>query len=122
MSGRSTVLIVEDDIDLAEITCELLESAGLAAVFRTTLTDALEYLARNAATTTALITDINLQSPMGGTELAVYAAEEWPDLAICVMSGVGPVRPSRLPARASFLPKPCRSEDLIEFARAAARP
>ena len=119
MVGRPTVLVIEDDIKLAEITCEVIESAGLQAVFRTTLADALDYLGKNTGTTIALVTDVNLMSPMGGIELAVYVAEEWPSVAICVTSGMSLDRPSRLPTGASFLAKPWQANDLIDFVRAA---
>lgn len=113
------VLIVEDDRHLAEITCETIQAEGLQAVFRTSLSDALDYLAGNSAHVCAVLTDINLMSPMGGIELAVYVAEEWPNIAIGVMSGLALERPSRLPLHAVFLPKPWRLEELLNFVQGA---
>ena len=122
MIQNSTVLIVEDDIHLAEVTCEVLEVAGLQAVFRTSIAEAMDYLARNSGTTSALFTDINLASPMSGIELAVYVAEEYPAIAICVTSGFTGVRPKRLPEKATFLAKPWHLADLMDFADAVIKP
>ena len=115
MVTRSIVLVVEDDVTLAEITCELIEAAGLSAVFRTTMADALDYFAKFSGTMAALFTDINLHTPMGGIELAVHVAAEWPDVAICVTSGIAHERPRQLPEKARFLAKPWRGDELVSF-------
>ena len=121
MSKHAVVLIVEDDVEVAELTCEVVEIVGVAAVYRTSVTDAIEYLARNTPNTVGLITDINLAAPMSGIELAVYAAAEWPALAICVISGMTAERPRRLPASVSFIPKPWRAADIVAFVERAVR-
>ncbi len=115
----STILIVEDDIQLAEVTCAVVELSGLQAVFRTSIAEAVDYLSRNPATTVGLLTDINLMTPMGGIELATYVAAEWPRVAICVTSGFSPERPARLPPKAIFLAKPWKPPELISFAEQA---
>ena len=121
MSRPSTILIVEDDIALAEITCDVIALGGVTAVYRANIRDAIDYLAQNAGSTVGLFTDVNLLSPMGGIELAVYVAQEWPGVAICVTSGVSHERPMRLPEKARYLPKPWSASDLIAFAEEAAR-
>ena len=116
-----TILIVEDDVALAEMACEVIEMSGLSAVYRTTVADAMQYIARHAESTVALVTDINLESPMTGIELAIYVGEEWPHIAICVTSGRGAHRPNRLPERATYLAKPWATSDLLRFAEGAGR-
>lgn len=111
------VLVVDDDPDLAEVACEIMTMAGTPAIYRTSVTDAIEAMTRYAGSLGALLTDINLASPMSGIELAIYVAEEWPDVTIGVMSGVFVERPKRLPDKATFLLKPCRPPDLVAFAR-----
>lgn len=120
-SERPTVLIVEDNVEVAEMTCEFVELAGLQAIYRTTVEEAMDYIARNPDSTVGLITDINLETPMSGIELAVYVAEEWPLIAICVTSGIVAERPKRLPTKAGFLPKPWHAPDLLAFIGEAAR-
>lgn len=117
----NTILIVEDDVGVAEMACEILALSGLSAVYRTTVDDAMQYIARHAETTVALLTDINLESPMTGIELAIYVGEEWPHIALCVTSGGGSVRPSRLPQRAAYIAKPWSTSELLQFAEEAGR-
>lgn len=109
-----SVLIVEDDIELAEITCEMAAAVGAVAIYRTTVIDALDALSRHS-TIRALVTDINLVTPMSGVDLAVFVATEWPDISICVTSGITDQAPRRLPPGATFLAKPFRSPDLVSF-------
>lgn len=113
------VLVVEDDVRLAEVICELLSSDGIPAIHRTSVTDALEALAQHAGSISVLMTDINLLTPMSGIELAVYAAQEWPEVVLCVTTGGSTERPRRLPANAMFLAKPWDNEELMAFMRQA---
>ena len=121
MSTPDTILIVEDDVGVAEMACEIMQLSGLSAVYRTTVADAMHYIARHADSTVALMTDINLESPMTGIELAIYVGEEWPHIALCVTSGNGSLRPARLPQRATYIAKPWSTADLLRFAEEARR-
>ena len=113
MSSAPQVLIVDDDVALAEVTCEVLGFAGVPAIYRTTVIDATEALVRHADSIAVILTDVHLATPMSGIELAVLVAEEWPGVGICVMSGVFHEKPKQLPERAMFILKPWRSEDLV---------
>lgn len=113
------ILVVEDDVGLAELVCDLLIADGTPAIFRTSVTDALDALARHAGSIAVLMTDINLLTPMSGIELAVYAAQEWPHLALCVTTGGSLERPRRLPDHAMFLAKPWDNGELIALVRKA---
>ena len=109
------VLVVEDDVPLAELICEMLTSAGMPTIYRTSVTEALDTLSRHAGSISVLMTDINLLTPMSGIELAVYAAQEWPGLVLCVTTGGTKERPRRLPDTAMFLSKPWDNDELIAF-------
>lgn len=113
------VLVVEDDISLAELICDLLASDGIRAVYRTTVAEALDMLAQHAGSIAMLMTDINLLTPMSGIELAVYAAQEWPAVVLCVTTGGTRERPRRLPDNAVFLSKPWDNDELIAVVRKA---
>lgn len=113
------VLVVEDDVHLAELICDMLSSAGMPAIFRTSVTDALDVLSQHAGSIAVLMTDINLLTPMSGIELAVYAAQEWPSVVLCVTTGGTNERPRRLPDTAMFLSKPWDNDELIAFVRKA---
>ena len=111
------VLVVEDDVSLAELICDLLTTDGTRAIYRTTVTDALDALAEHAGSIALLMTDINLLTPMSGIELAVYVAQEWPEVVLCVTTGGTTERPRRLPDNAMFLSKPWDNAELIAFVR-----
>ncbi len=119
MHKAPRVLIVEDDVDLAEVTCEVLALSGVVSIYRTTVADAMEALSLHKGSITVLVTDIHLASPMSGIELAVYVAQEWPDVAICATSGISHERPRRLPDKCAFLPKPWHPPTLVAFVRDA---
>ena len=114
------VLIVDDDVEVAELTCEVVELGGVKAVYRTSVVDAIDYLARNAGTVVAVLTDIHLGSPMSGIDLAMHIDVAWPTVAVCVVTGFAGTPPTRLPSRAIFLSKPWRGADLIAFVNRAA--
>ena len=119
MSQQWTVLIVDDDVAIAEVTCEVVQLAGVQAVYRTGVLDAIDFIARNHAEIIALLTDINLASAMSGIELAIHVAQEWPAIAICAVSGLSGERPRRLPETAAYLSKPWQSDDVLAFVTAA---
>ena len=119
MLDKPRVLIVEDNVDLAEVTCELLGLAGHQAIYRTSIADALDALTRHAGAIAVLMTDINLSTPMSGIELAVYTSQEWPEVALCVTSGFAAERPRRLPEKAIFLGKPWQHDELLAFVHQA---
>ena len=115
MSEQPIVLVVDDDIEVAELTCEVAELGGVKAVYRTNVVDAIDFLARHAGPIAGVITDVDLASPLSGIELACHVDVEWPGIAVCVISGVSVTRPIRLPASADFISKPWRSVELLAF-------
>ena len=122
MEKPSVVLIVEDDALLAEMALEMIEEAGLPAVAVDSVDAALDYLKENAGNVAAMFSDVRLKGPLNGVELAAFVAVRWPEIAICVTSGVALERPYRLPKNARFMPKPWKALEVISFVEQAARP
>lgn len=122
MEKPGVVLIVEDDALLAEMALEMIEEAGRPAVAVDSVDAALEYLREHADSVSAMFSDVRLKGPLNGVELAAFVAVRWPEISICVTSGVALERPYRLPRNARFMPKPWKAGEVISFIEQAARP
>ncbi len=119
---RSTILIVEDDPLLRADTMSTLEDAGHSVIDKADADEALGFLLENSTDVAAVLTDINMPGHSDGVHLAEMISRHWPHIGIVVTSGA--LKPSRdLPARAHFLPKPWRADQVVaaiqEFVEAA---
>lgn len=121
MDKASVVLIVEDDALLADMALEMIEETGLKAVAVDSVDAALDYLKEKAEIVAAMFSDVRLKGPLNGIELAAFVAVRWPQIAICVTSGVALERPYRLPKNAQFMPKPWKPNEVVSFVEKAAR-
>ena len=122
MDKAPVVLIVEDDALLADMALEMIEEAGVKAMAVDSVDAALDYLKEHADNVAAMFSDVRLKGPLNGVELAAFVAVRWPQIAICVTSGVALERPYRLPKNAQFMPKPWKPLELISFVEKAAKP
>lgn len=122
MDQAPVVLVVEDDALLADMAIEMIEEAGMKAVAVDSVDAALDYLKESAEKVAAMFSDVRLKGPLNGVELAAFVAVRWPQIAICVTSGVALERPYRLPKNAQFMPKPWKPDEVISFVAKAARP
>ena len=116
----SVVLIVEDDALLADMASEMIEETGLHAMAVDSVDAALDYLKENSGNVAAMFSDVRLKGPLNGIELAAFVAVRWPEIAICVTSGVALERPYRLPKNAQFMPKPWKPVEVVTFVERAA--
>lgn len=112
----ATVLLVEDDESLADVTAELLMSHG-AQVLRAA--DAAQALQRLAAGSPAdvVLTDVVMPGVMNGVALARHLREQRPDLPVVLISGYS----NTAIAEGEFvqLRKPCAPADLVAALHAA---
>jgi two-component system, response regulator PdtaR len=122
MGQPSVVLIVEDDALLADMASDMIEEAGLQAMVVDSVDAALDFLKESSDEVAAMFSDVRLKGPLNGIELAAFVAVRWPQIAICVTSGVALERPYRLPKNAQFMPKPWKPTEVIAFVEKAARP
>ena len=104
-------LIVENDTLQREAIADLLKGRGLEVVECTTAEAAELVLAAVGRELLVLVTDVNLDGRMTGTELAEYAKDQYPWLKVIVISGAA--RPE-LPENTCFLQKPYDSADLLD--------
>ena len=114
MAGRGTVLVVEDDPSVRDMTTRLLRRAGfdVAAV-----ADGLDAIARadQAESADVLVTDVVMPN-MGGIELAERMMARYPDLGVVLLSGYTPetLDLERVIAHgATFMAKPVTSNTLV---------
>jgi two-component system, cell cycle sensor histidine kinase and response regulator CckA len=113
--GSETILVVEDDNILREITAKLLQDAGYRVVDAKDAEDALKIVAASPAEIDLLLTDV-IMPGSSGVDLAKLAAGGHPKLRLLFMSGytgdlVG--RQGVLLQQDSFLEKPFTKRSLL---------
>ena len=88
MTGKKTILLVEDEALIAEVTAETLRDLGFEVEEAATAAAALAFAKGHIETLSAAIVDLNL--PDGkGDELAKTLRALKPDLPIVIASGTG---------------------------------
>ena len=118
--GGWTVLLVEDDRDVRDMTVARLEDMGHRVLETDSATSALGMLAEGA-TVDFMLTDINLPGGMNGVDLARQARRLHPRLKLLFVSGCRPPREIERNLSGEILLKPYRREELTAaMARAAA--
>jgi len=86
-AGRGeTVLVVEDDSDVRELTAAMLDALGYVTVQASNADEALQLL-RQIPAIDLLLTDMTMPGHMNGRELAAEAARLRRDLRVVYMSG-----------------------------------
>jgi CheY-like chemotaxis protein len=112
-----TVLIVDDDPVLASIAEIAREGGYLVAPARDAV-EAVRLLERGGIS--VVLTDLQMPGSMDGFSLVRRVAEQWPDVALIIMSGWVRPFPGMLPPGAEFLGKPFSEDALAKLLLAAA--
>ena len=113
--GSGTILVVEDDKNLREITVKLLEDGGYKVVDARDSEDALRIVAASQPEIDLLLTDV-IMPAISGPELVKRASEGHPNLRALFMSGYTGDLVSRYGAaiqESSFLEKPFTKRSLL---------
>lgn len=110
------VLLVEDEPIIRMVTADALEDAGLRCFEAENADEAFIKLAKHSDIR-VLFTDINMPGSMDGLALAAAVHERHPNVELIVTSGRRFYRDDELPDHGTFIPKPYRSERLIELVR-----
>jgi PAS domain S-box-containing protein len=114
--GSETILVVEDDKNLREITVKLLEDGGYRVVGAKDSDDALAIVAASQPEIDLLLTDV-IMPAMSGPELVKRAGEGHPNLRVLFMSGYTGDLVTRHGAAIqenSFLEKPFTKRSLLK--------
>ncbi len=113
-SGSGTVLVVEDDALVREVTCRTLEAQGYRCVTAATGEDALDLIRKRPEQIDLVLTDVVMQG-MGGRELAEQMAGLHPRIPVLFMSAYTSddvIRRGLLAEDAPFVQKPVAPEVL----------
>ncbi len=119
---RTNVLVVEDEVMISELVCEVLEENGFEVHTASTGEAALNYL-DSAPQIDVLFTDINLEGRMDGSALAKAVRERRPELPIVYCSGrYSPSAIAPLMTRSVFVKKPYDLGDICTLLNRLAGP
>jgi two-component system response regulator FlrC len=116
-----SVLVVEDDLPLAEALCDTLRSSGYRPVAADSAEQALARLEQG--TVSLVITDVQLDG-MDGHALLRAVKQRWPELPVVVVTAYGTVGRAVAAMRegaSDYLLKPFEAEALLEIAARFAR-
>jgi len=120
-TGSETILVLEDDPDVRELTVLQLKSLGYSVMQAHDGNSALEILDKEAGID-LLLSDVVLPGGLRGPEVAVMARVSKPELKVLFMSGYTQnalESHSELGDAALLLNKPFRKKDLAEKVREA---
>jgi two-component system, cell cycle sensor histidine kinase and response regulator CckA len=118
-SRRETLLVVEDDLAVCNVTRRILERAGYQVLVAENGRLALEAVERSPREITLVITDISMPG-MSGPELGAELLQRKPKIKILYLSGYSPqvlVEGGSVGAEAEFLGKPFTTSALLEKVR-----
>ena len=120
--GTETILVVEDDHSVRQMTRRVLQSKGYKIWEAASAQEALGLWDSHAGEIALLLTDIVMPGKMSGRDLADRLWGQSPGLRVIFMSGysaevVGKNTDSIQRARSRFLQKPCSARTILETVR-----
>lgn len=115
------VLLVEDNIDVAATTADMLAAAGLEVARASSAADALAYLAASTRTPDAVLSDIAMPGSMNGIELAFALRKSHPALPVLLTTGYTEHLQEALAGGLRVLQKPSSPEEILAELRALMR-
>jgi signal transduction histidine kinase len=114
--ASGTILLVEDNDDVAEVTSGMLEGLGYAVVRAALARQALGYL-EEGARPDLLLSDIVMPGDMSGLDLARHVRAHYPDLPILLSTGYSAAAREAADEGLAILLKPYRMAALEHFIR-----
>ncbi len=117
--GRETILLVDDNVDLREVSREFLAASGYTVLEAGSLKEAIAVARHHSGTINLLLTDVILPSG-NGREVAAELASLRPGVAILYMSGYTDdvvAQRGALDPGVAFLQKPFTRNQLLSFVR-----
>jgi CheY-like chemotaxis protein len=120
-SGSETILVVEDNPSVRNLTCANLARRGYKVLQAGSGTEAMQVVAAHTGRISLLLTDV-IMPAMGGRQLADQLTAREPQLKVVYMSGYtddAVIRHGVLESSAGFLHKPFSSNALLRKVRDA---
>jgi two-component system NtrC family sensor kinase len=106
------VLVVEDNVEVAQATTAVLEALGAQVTVAAGASAALSVLAPRRAEIDVVLSDIVMPGNTSGVALALTIRSHYPDLPTLLMTGHTTELPAAIAAGLSVLPKPFTPADL----------
>jgi CheY-like chemotaxis protein len=116
-----SILLVEDNEDLAGVTAALLEGVGGRVQWAGSGDSARAIIDSGAASFDVVVSDMAMPGRLDGLGLAEYLRERYPDLPVVLITGYASQLHEASARRFTVLSKPCPPEALIAAVREAAR-
>jgi CheY-like chemotaxis protein len=108
----AVVLIVEDEMMLRMLACEMVEDAGYTALEALDAAEAVAIL-ESRSDVALICTDVQMPGEMDGVGLAHAVHARWPAIRIIVVSGQLNLPHLDLPPRSRFFGKPLDAGEVI---------
>ena len=115
--ASGSILLVEDNDDVAEATAEMLAGLGYGVVRVSSAGQALNYL-EGGGNPDLLLSDIVMPGGTNGVDLARIVRKRYPKLPILLSTGYSAAAREASKERLTILPKPYRLATLERFIRA----
>ena len=109
----SKILVVDDNLDLAQSIAMLLEQHGRPAIAVATVREAVDLLDDDPAIQ-LVVTDIRMPD-LSGLDLRRVLRHRFPKLPVILMTGLPPSEDDPAPANAVVLQKPFPIEALVKL-------
>ncbi len=116
LGGAETILLVEDEIFVRKVTCEVLRSAGYRVLTAKSAAEALQVYEGNSASVDLLLTDVVLPGETGRS-LARRLRRENPELKVLFVTGYAEQMGLVEEERERYLAKPFSSRVLLRRLR-----
>jgi DNA-binding NtrC family response regulator len=111
-----TVLVVEDEMLLRFLGVDIFSNAGFHVIEAVNADEALEILG-DAVGVHVLFTDVTMPGSIDGLTLARHVVNQWPHIAIIIVSGAMSLETHELPPGAVFHRKPYDPQLVVQHAR-----
>ncbi len=114
-----SVLLVEDNEDVASSTAAILQAAGLQVTHHWSADTALAALQAGTTLPDVVLSDIEMPGRLSGMELAFRLRELWPRLAVVLITGYAKQLEEAVAGGLRVLPKPTPPRELLRELRSA---
>lgn len=116
LRGAETILFVEDEAFVRDVTCEVLRSAGYRVITAKNAKEAMRYYDACSGKVELLLTDVVLPGETG-LVLAGRLRGEDPDLKVLLVTGYGEQMEQRGAKHEECLAKPFSTQVLLQSVR-----
>jgi two-component system NtrC family sensor kinase len=112
-----SVLLVEDNEDVASSTAAILQAAGLQVTHHWSADAALAALQGGATLPDVVLSDIEMPGRLSGMDLAFKLREQWPRLPVVLITGYAKQLEDAVAGGLRVLPKPTPPRELLRELR-----